>query len=44
MLMPIGTIQQSDNLNTQSTVPTNSSVMVANVVYGDEDDNATKIC
>ena len=33
--MPIGTIQQSDNLNTQSTVLTNSSVMVVSVVYGE---------
>ena len=29
------TIQQSDNLNTQSTVLTNSSIMVASVVYGE---------
>ena len=29
--MPIGTIQQSDNLNAQSTVLTNSSVPVASV-------------
>ena len=42
--MPIGTIQQSDNLNTQSTVLTNSSVMVASVVYGEWDDNPTKTC
>ena len=31
-LVPIGTIQQ---LNTQSTVATNSSVLVASVVYGE---------
>ena len=33
-LMPIGTIQQSDSLNTQSTVLTYSSVSVASVVNG----------
>ena len=42
--MPIGTIQQSDNLNTQGTVLTNSSVMAASVVYGNEDDNPNKTC
>ena len=31
-LMPIGTIQQSDNVNTQSTVLTNSNVLVVGVV------------
>ena len=33
--MPIGTIQQSDNLNTQSTVLTNNTVVAASVVYGE---------
>ena len=33
--LTIGTIQQSDNLKTQSTVLTNSSVMVTSVVYGE---------
>ena len=33
--MQIGTIQQSDNLNSQSTILTNSSVMVASIVYGE---------
>ena len=33
--MPIGTIQQWDNLNTQSAVLTNSSVMIASEVYGE---------
>ena len=33
--MPIGTIQQSDNHNAQSAVLTDSSVMVASVVYGE---------
>ena len=44
--MPIGNIQQSDNLNTLSTVLTTSSAMVASVVYGDgiEDDNPIKTC
>ena len=44
--MPIGSIQQSDNLNTLSTVFTISSAMVASVVYGNgiEDDNPIKTC
>ena len=33
--MPIGTTQQSDELNTQSTVLTNSSVLVASLVTGE---------
>ena len=41
-LMPIGTIQY---LNIQSTVLTNSSVLVISVVYGEwKDDNHNKTC
>ena len=39
--MQIGTTQLSDKLNAQSTVLTNSSVLVASV--GNEDDNPYKI-
>ena len=34
-LMSIGTIQQSDKLNTQSTILTNSSVLVASAISGE---------
>ena len=33
--MPIGTIQQSDNLNTQVQYLTNNIVVAASVVYGE---------
>ena len=41
-LMPIGTIQQSNNMNTQSTVLTNNSVVVASSLTGNEDGTPNK--
>ena len=41
-LMPIGTIQQSNNMNTHNTVLTNNSVVVASSLTGNEDGTPSK--
>ena len=41
-IMPIGTIQQSNNMNTQCTVLTKNSVVVASSLTGNEDGTPSK--